>query len=116
VTSPPPSLLTSDIHRHEAWDSRYLDVDYSSLYLNRYHYVMISEIFIHRIIDLLELGRTEFIRTPLSFSWGLIENITVCKESRSFGMTHSNQYNCGEGIVDGKDLFLLRTLHLLYLR
>lgn len=93
-----------------------MDVDYSSLYIDRYHYVVISDIFIHRVIDMLELGRSEFIQTPLSFAWGLFENITLCAQSKNSDVIPSNEYNCGDGLVDGKDIFLLRTLHLLYLR
>lgn len=99
---------------HEAWDSRYLDIHYNDYYVAQLRYVVIDDIFIHRIIDVLELGKSDFISDPIYFAWQLIEQICILKEDEI--SLNSNEYNSDEGMCVGKDLLLLRTLNLMFFR
>ena len=94
------------VYRHDSWDARYLDVDYSPVY-ERQRYVVVQGVFLHRIIDVLELGKSEYITDPISFAWGLIDFVLTSKPS-----------SCEtESSVDEENsLLALRTLHLLMLR
>jgi hypothetical protein len=86
-------------------------VDYLSFYHSRYGYTIICDLFIHRIIDVLEIGKSEYLQTPLSFAWGLIEHISSAR-----GLSSTTVSRQPSSFDVRKDLFILRTLHLLYLR
>jgi hypothetical protein len=99
-----------DFGRHEAWDSRYIDVDYTNLYISEYRYVIVSDIFLHRMIDVLEVGRSKYITDSVTFAWALIESAI------SFKTIANNRLDGNQYETEENSLLILRTLHLLYLR
>ena len=92
--------------RHDPWDARYLDVDYSPVY-ERQGYVVAQGLFLHRIIDVLELGKSEYIVDPVAFAWALVDFVLTFKPSSCESVPTVEEEN---------SLLALRTLHLLMLR
>ena len=64
---------------------------------------IVNGIFMHRAIDVLELGKTEYIKDPLAFAWALIDRALA-------PLNHPCSH------FDESGLIVLRTLHLLLLR
>jgi hypothetical protein len=78
-------------------------VDYSPVYLGM-KYVVVDGIFLHQIIDYLEIGKSEYIRDPALFAWCLME------EAQSYNPLSRDAEDSKAALL------VLRTLHLLLLR
>jgi hypothetical protein len=83
-----------------------VDVDYSPVH-EKHKYVVVQGIFLHRIIDVLELGKSEYITDPTAFAWALIDYVLTSNASACDGIHNPDEE---------KSLLALRALHMLMLR
>lgn len=65
----------------------------------------------HRVIDVLELGRSEYITYPVSFAWGLLDKVVSASVFASPAVSIENSSQTATG-----RLLLLRVFHILLLR
>jgi hypothetical protein len=85
-----------------------MDVDYSSFYMKN-NIIIIQGLFILQLIDMLELGKTEFISNPLSLAWAIIDHVSYSS------LSYTMLYNSVEK-WNSDCLLILRVLHILLLR
>lgn len=92
-----------------------MSVDYSHYYSQIT--INVEGLFVHRVIDMLELGKSEYIVDPIGFCWGLIQKILsksnnlISSENIEIPLFSENQFKGFRG-----RLLLLRALHILLLR
>ncbi len=70
----------------------------------------------HRVIDVLELGRSEYITYPVSFAWGLLDKVVSASVFASPAVSEDNLSIENSSQTATGRLLLLRVFHILLLR